>query len=287
MLKILALILLTACSTTPKVERAKDVLFEQVKNKQRTLIAEYTEITKDRASGWLSEKDCDGMLWSALGASFHCPKSFNIRAAQFEKGRFGRKPSKDCWIGKQNGSRTSWSQDMGMGLLTYAMKCEDKDLVADHLIYGTKNNYIYGEGQPAYVWGAAYYRLGIRGLMGKVASYNGFPNTVQYNPTIYPPKLDDYAAHLQMLEIYMRSYMTGHLTSLQKTRVLEHIKRVPLDPFFMSLGAKFGLVNFRVAADLCLAENDFIGEYVRCHDIKECRLSQMLKACGILLEAYR
>jgi len=292
MIKLLIILLtLSACATTKSVLREPDEYLHLLKNKQQSLIKQYNQITKERPSGWLLPGGCDSAIWAYTANAFAgCSPNFKARANGYEnaKGKFGRRPktSGRCWIGKQNGSRTTWSRDQAHGLLLYGLKCRDKNIVEDHLNYAKSQWWFTAEGEWPERWAAGYYNPLFRGLLGTVAKDLGINTLEHLWPEYHQSGHDDYVSKLQALDIYMRSKVTGYLTSQQRDRVLEHFNRDPRDVFFSSLAAKFGLINFRFAVNNCLSHETYAGEYVRGHNFAECYLSQKLQSCSIILEAY-
>ena len=291
MVKPLTLLLLLAgCATTKPVMRERDQFYPQLIHRQKTLIKQYKQITDKRESGWLLPTGCDSAIWSYSANAFAgCLPTFKARANEYDiKGKFGRRPKESgrCWIGKKNGSRTTWSRDQAHGLLLYGLKCKDKNIVEDHLNFASSQWWFTAEGEWPERWAAGYYNPLFRGLLGKVAHNLGVNTWERFWPEYHQSGHDDYVSKLQGLDIYMRSLIGGELSYQQKQRIIEHMERDANDIFFGSLGAKFGLINFRIGVEGCLTNETYGGQYVRCEHRPECLLSQRLQACGILLEAY-
>ena len=288
---IILTLLFASCSTTRQVLRERgDEFYPQLINRQKTLIKQYEKITDKRKSGWLLPTGCDSAIWSYTANAFAgCLPTFKARANEYDtKGKFGRRPKESgrCWIGKKNGSRSTWSRDQAHGLLLYGLKCKDKDIVSDHLDFARSQWWFTADGEFPERWAAGYYNPLFRGLLGTVAHNLGVNTWERFWPEFHQSGHDDYVAKLQALEIYIRSFISGELSYQQKQRVMEHIERDANDIFFSSLGAKFGLINFRLGVEGCLTNEPYGGQYVRCENRPECLLSQRLQSCGILLEVY-
>jgi hypothetical protein len=99
------------------------------------------------ANGWLVYDDCDGFLWTSKYAAVTGAERPNFAAAEYlpdEPGRFARRPlSQPCEITNDRGS--SWSRDMGLGLITYVVRSGDLALAQRHEAYGRAHQWQMGE----------------------------------------------------------------------------------------------------------------------------------------------
>jgi hypothetical protein len=109
------------------------------------------------------------------------------------------------------------------------------------------------------------------------------------SPSIYPSGLDDYQAHLQMMDIWITNEMTKTLSleirNSMFDRVVEHAKREPEDVFYQAMLGRF-TGDMSKSIDLCLNRDMPVSGYVRCHEDKRCQLSQYLFACSLVLETF-
>ena len=188
-----------------------------------------------QTDGWLEVSECDGMLWAG---KYSCGGGVpNIAAAEYpdEPGKFNRRPSPYC--GEEFGnSKTTWSRDMGMGLMSHAWCKKDRAILERHADYGTKKNWIMGY---PFADGRVVYTPSIIGILYQVIYYTGgSDSTARSWPSIYSAVLDDYQAHLQMIDIWLRGEMSGEkdlqleISQTMFERIKEHSDREPECPFY-------------------------------------------------------
>lgn len=290
MKNLLLAFLIVSCGTVEPEPTRNELALEAVHSYQRDRIKLAREWTY-HVSGWLVPDSCDGALWSYKAASAYCPQEFNARFTEFELGRFGRRATKACWTrnGGSDGSKTTWSGDMGKGLMQYGLRC-DLNLMLDHADYGKSNAWVMGEGVTEHVYARAIYRPGLIGELYTAIYAAGGPNRPsRLIRNTMQSGLEDYHAHLQMLGIalYAEAHSTKRdvrLTEKMFDRVKEHFARDPEDPFFAALYGKY-TGNMQKAIDLCTKPFDpdgYYGEYVRCEQEKNCKLAHLIHACGIV-----
>lgn len=295
MIRLLLTFLIVSCGTEPPQPTTDELSLKAVSAYQR----EREKLAKQwttHPSGWLVPDSCDGALWSYKAASAYCPQEFNARFTEFDLGRFGRRATSRCWTraGGDNGSKTTWSGDMGKGLMQYGIRC-DLNLMLDHADYGKANAWVMGEGKQEDVYARAIYRPGLIGELYTAIYAAGGPNRPsRLIPNTYQSGLRDYHAHLQMLGIALRDEANAlkrdvRLTEKMVDRIKEHFARDPEDPLFAVLYGKY-TGNMEKAIDLCTKPFDpdgYYGEYVRCEQEKNCKLAHLIHACGIVERSLR
>lgn len=248
------------------------------------------ETLRNPINRWLTPKDCDGMIWAG---KYSCGGGDpDIRAAEYpeEKGRFDRRPPPYCWtpeLGDQ-GSKTTWSRDMGIaGLFPHALCKRDLQILADHAAFGESAKWEMG--QPL-ADGRAIYTPAVIGSLYSLIYALGGPSDKKRGWTgIYPKGLDDYKAHLQMMDIWMRLEISGPLpplpgepiefsADLSKTlvdRINEHADREPQCPFYQFMKGRFSGSQDRTV-DLLLSSNEPACSYVRGESLALVQLSEWL-----------
>lgn len=190
----------------------------------------------DPTDGWIEKSECDGMLWA--GKYLCGGGSPKLEAAEYpnEPGKFNRRPSPYC--GEEFGnSKTTWSRDMGMGLMSGAWCSKNREILERHASYGTKKNSMMGE---PFADGRAVYTPSIIGILYQVIySLGGADTTARHTPSIFSSGLDDYQAHLQMIDIWLRGEtarreidLSLDISQTMYERVKEHSDREPTCPFY-------------------------------------------------------
>lgn len=185
--------------------------------------------------GWLVGDD-DGMLWSALEAARPCGETqANILAAEHpaDPGRFCRHPGPGCFE-TEGTDRTTWSRDMGKGFQVWAWRTKNLGAVERHAAYGRAHQLTrfpptwqmgtpIGDGRVVYTPAMIGTHYEIQRALG------GDDHTDRRWPNVYPTGLDDYQAHLQVLEILLRGEIeTGHGLSKAERHLPSTFARWPL-----------------------------------------------------------
>lgn len=298
-MRLIALcLLLAACSSGRKAATpAADVRAAELLNMYIAHRAEAAAL-RDPDTGWLTA-DCDSMLTTGKYAAAHGVTGTNIALAEYvdEPGRFARRPlARPCWTPEQGdvGSKTTWSRDMGLGLLAYAWKARDKALVERHAAYGRAHP-LAGSSIPAWKMGEplddgrVVYTPAFIGLTyevlfalgGESFPERGWPNT-------YSAGLVDYQAHLQMLDIWLRGEITEKqlglldISDVMLARITEHATREPADPFYTYLEGLYSGDLSRATSN-CLDPALVVGTYGHCRGERGCHLAHWLFACGLTL----
>lgn len=290
MKKILLLsILLISCSKDKDQidpvpsPRLPELLEAFEKNQARAL-----EI-RDPASGWLSVSDCDAIIWAGkYSCSLGEATTVNLRASEYpeQPGRFDRRPPPFCWtkeLGDQ-GSKTTWSRDMGIaGLIPAAWCKKDLKLLEDHAAFGEANNWNMGEPLAD---GRGIYTSGLIGILySAIKGLGGEDNEKRKFPSFFFPGLDDYQAHLQMMDIWIRGEMKDTISGVMLDRIKEHSKREPDCPFYSYMSGLYSGSQERTV-ELLLASNEPKCSYVRSNEKEKSDLAEWLFVAKQVLEQF-
>lgn len=252
---------LTACG---KVHKEKDLSPTEKKAQLEQMFHVQLALAQERATadGWLDTDQCDAMLFSgkyacALVGSDKYPM-INIIAAEYpdQPGRFNRRPQPFCEAGA--GSKTSWSRDMGKGLMAYAWCAKDLPVLERHAKYGVDNFWKMGEPTAD---GRVVYTPGMIGqLYELIYALGGEDNANRVWPNVYAEGLDDYEAHLQMIDIWLRGEVTRKpydltldISQTMYQRVKEHSAKQPNCPFYQYMLALYETGKLERTVDLLLS----------------------------------
>ena len=167
---------------------------------------------RDQKTGWPKARDCDGMIWAGKYASSRYTSGVDIESAQIEPGRWSRRPLPPCWNETDGnvGSPADWSRDMFIaGLAPWIWKTQRLDLIQEHVDYGKANNWMMGEPLAD---GRTIYSPSLIGITWQILYALGGENSVnRIWPSIYTKDLDDYQAHLQVMDIWLRGEIAKSL----------------------------------------------------------------------------
>lgn len=291
---LLPTLLLVACASVESKDPEPTDRLSEVREKVDSLTVELLEMEDEH--GWIAT-GCDAMLWE--GKARAVIGGGALQAAEREPGRYGRRPD-PCWDGKDLGSPTTWSRDMGIGLLYWAWRNKDLRALLDHEKYGRENSWVMGEPLAD---GRAVYTPNMIGTLYEVIHVLGGPsNTNRHWPNSYSSGLSDFEAHLLVLRIALRGEVAESdldkprsedtafendlgLLSISGTmfkRLEEQAEREPGNALFQAvLGHYSG--DMDPAIDACLS--DYQAEYVRCEG-GSCELIEKLFACDYILRVY-
>lgn len=316
MKKLLTCALLFLCVCCAKKEPGKDaedpIANDKVADLDRLYIDRLAEAfdMRDPDTGFLDLDDCDGFLWN-VGKYAAALKVVGVKvtATEFadQPGKFDRRPA-PCWTpeGGDKGAKTTWSGDMGKGLLAYAWSKKDLGLLSRHISYGEAHSAVV-EGFPRWQMGdphqdvRVWYSPAQVGLAYRIRLALGGPSNVwKMIRNTYPKGLTDYQAHLQVWDIVLNGQVATELgdvdgiphsgdedqiTGKMFNRLQEQAAREPRNPFFAyALGVYTG--NLDTAVDLCLDLDMPHGEYVRCKHPDACILADWLYTCGEVLKRF-
>ncbi len=303
-MKFLILLLLFGCNGKPKEQTTPEPLarLSELQDLYAEKMAEAVAL-RDPETGWLARNDCDGMIWAGKYAASRGVTGVNILAAEYpdSPGKFGRRPPPWCWDGKDNGSKTEWSRDMAVGgLLPYAFLTGRIEVLERHAAYGRAHHWLMGE---PLLDGRAVYTPSLKGLLYKtIDALGGTPDVEAFWPDSWPSGLTDYEAHLQVMSIWLHGETARRLgdsdqipqriaektTALQISetmfdRLQEHVDREPMNPLYRAV---YGLYDgdMGAAADVLLDPSMPLGSYVRCNDLRQCRVAEWLFAASIVLD---
>jgi hypothetical protein len=283
----LILALAAGCSKPERVDPVPAVpveLIEQAKE-QHQLRLELAEARRDPSNGWLTPDDCDGLLWSG---KYGAVVGFDPYAAEYpdQPGRFARRPVERglCYTdeGVEQGAKSSCSRDQAMGLIAYAVQQNNPEVLQAHYDFVKSNNWKCGEGQLS----ATYYNPFFRGFLEAVMDGLALVQPRWPAESEYFAGLDDYEAHLQMLNIDIRQTIEGSVTEAMLARIVEHSDREPGNPFFWYLRGKYS-GDMAPAVKACV--DGTYGTYVRCGvglDKELCVLSELIYACDRVLRYF-
>lgn len=307
-LLFLVALLALGCSTNEAKEPQPDSRVADLQARFQEVMLEADGL-KDPTTGWLVFTDCDSYLWSGKAAAAGLT-GFDPSAAEIKPGRFVRRPPPYCT--SENPLWSDWSRDMFAGLNAYAWRSGDRAILERHLVFGRAHNWImgspFGDGRSVYL-PATYGRL-----YQTIFALGGPDDAKRLWPDTYPTGLDDFEAHLQMMNIWLRGEIEEKLregdarprtdleddvggsggvvqnlldvSDKQLSRIEEHAAREPKNPFFQCLKGIYS-GDFGPAIDALLDPAMPVGSYVRCDEFRRCQLAEWIFSADCVLRRFK
>lgn len=191
--------------------------------------------TQQDASGFVYTDECDSLLFSGLLGAAGVPVT--LTKAEHIQGYWLRRPADypECFATGASGSTIS--RDMLLGVMWWAWRVRRADVLQRLWDYGEKHSWRMGDGDPARTVMLSQVPLLAR-LLHALA---GKDYAVRHTPTVYPPGLTGYEAHLQALTAQLEFEVGGrYLHELAVRRMTEHAERQPQNPLFAAVLCQMG-----------------------------------------------
>lgn len=328
MIKLIVFIgLILSCSHKHKEQDPQPLSLKDQLITENDKLIEQARTIKDQETSWVLAEDCDSMLWNGKMSCNDKVTWFNPRLAEYpdQIGRYTRRPiSKGYCYPKEegkDGSACTWSRDMGHGLGAYTICKKDLQIVIDHVRYGENHSTagIWNMGEPL-ADGRALYPPGFSGMWYQMRyALGGDDNILRKTPDIYPSGLDDYEAHLQVMNIWNRmitsekigdsdalprkptngevlslkerdevvlpdgSYRLADIRESMYQRLKEHSQREPECPFYLAMYHHFEDGDYASTASSILSHEQVKCSYVRCNDKPDCHIAEKLFVIQLIL----
>lgn len=182
--------------------------------------------TVQDSDGFVMSEACDSLLFSGLyGAAGGV---VSIDAARDEKGAWHRRPLAlgECF---GDGSKSTISRDMFLGLLWYILEYQRLDLAEELFAYGLEHDWVMGEGDVSRI----YFTPGLQATLAELIYKLGGKDRPAYRaiPQSYPFNTG-FAAHLDVLHILLRAELTGSVEKKGKEVLKYNALRSPRNALF-------------------------------------------------------
>jgi len=234
------------------------------------------ERKRDR-QGWVLH-DCDAMLWQGLYGAVTKEKT-TIFAAMEDSGLAYRQPKKDCLATRK--SKSSWSRDMMVGMLTWCLHAKNSHALDLHFAYGQKHKWRMGFGPVS----RTLYTPQIVSLLDQVRFHIKGKPYPKYKkiPYIFSSGLVDYQAHLQVLVVLIIGEMYGKIPAEAFKRLEEHYKRSKRNPLYAAAMLRYGGAKYATAA-ISACTSPVFDSSVRSNNQKVSEDAERLYAISLILQ---
>lgn len=246
-------LLVTSCAT-----QSNEAHFEKDANAKiadkRALYCELSE-AKFKERGW-AVGECDGLLFTAL-RGIGCGNDVAAFEDSVEPGRWYRNPKHDCFIpdkvGEQ-GSDSTISKDMYVGLSAYLAHSKGVDIAARTVSYGQSRSWIVGEAKDTVTLASKCFIVPqLQNVFRKIAGENQLA-----------PSNDDaigistgFRAHLDVLAILVRGKLDGQISNFDLAVLKEQAKRQPRNALYQAAKARYDDGDYNPALEILNDETLF------------------------------
>lgn len=181
---------------------AKVVLYKELMKKQQDQF------------GFVMTDKCDSALYSGLVGSVGV--KVDIKAAKNNNGYWERRPLISCY---KNGSKSSFSRDMLIGLLWWIWRNKDLELAKELYTHFKENNFVMGLGDPSRLLVMSGLEATLAEIIFRLGGENHF--LARRQKQSWPKNLSGYEEHLLVLHALLRGEIQGGLEN-EVLEVLEH-----------------------------------------------------------------
>ena len=255
-MRLLLLIpLLTSCASTGNEGHIEKSPNEKLSEKRKL----YCELAASRvAERGYAVSECDGLLFTSLHSISCDGPGVDRFESEVEPGRFFRDPSHSCFdpsqVGEQ-GSDSTISKDMLIGLTAYAVAARKPEIIKRALDYGAANNWIVGDAKdPLTLASKCIITPSLRSLMQTAA---GMELTDIQSDDGMVGIATGYEAHLQVLAILIKGKAKGSISHLDLAILKEQAKRQPRNAMFQAAQARYNDGDFSKVYELLNDEQLF------------------------------
>lgn len=256
LIKIILLVsFFSSCSYFKRDNKAETpTANEALSNKKAFYCAEGKRVLAER--GFMDSR-CDSLLFTALWSTACGPVDLTSWEDIDTPGKWHRNPNRDCFLnGQPNGSASSISRDMFLGLFHHIWSTKDKTMIQDIVNYGEEHNWIMGEAKdnetllsrclmtPQLISLAKDIKSGLFGL---AATRQSSDDAVGTNV--------GFRAHLDILRILLSGRVRGGVSDSELSTLKDQAKRQPHNALYVAAYEKYSGGNH--AAELLLSQEHF------------------------------
>ena len=201
---------------------------------------------------------CDSLLFTSLWSVACGP--LDLSSYEGEPGKWYRNPARDCFVdGQPNGSASTISRDMFLGLFHHIWSTKDKANMSEIVAYGQNHNWIMGEAKdqetllsrclmtPQLI-SIAKDMSGA--LLGLTQSEQGSDDAVGVNT--------GFRAHLDVLRVLLSGRVRGAISDSELSTLKAQAERQPNNALYVAAYEKYA--GGTRAHDLLLDQKHFPGD---------------------------
>lgn len=220
---------------------------EALKEKQSVYLSLLPSV--QGVGGFIQSEACDSLLFTSLLASVNVP-GISLQQAEASPGRWLRRPASlpECY---SNGlSRSTISRDQLLGVLWWAFRTKQVQVVKDLWDYGESRDWFMGQDSAG---GTHTLFTPLVPLIARIRyRLTGFDHPARFLPLAseFDQNKVGFEAHLQVLQVVLDSKVKGNISASGSYRLEEQAARQPNNPLF-----QWAVGNYEGAADSLLNES--------------------------------
>lgn len=216
--------------------------------KKLQLYQELIQSHKDQ-HGFIMHNHCDSLLYTGLFSV--ASNDMDIRAARDEDGYWYRRGI-DCPC-YPNGSKSTISRDMMLGLYWYLWEHRKLNLAESILGHAKRNNYVMGLGDPARLLMMPAGEATLAEICNQLGGNKRWFTRRQMQN--WPLSLEGYEIHLLVQHVLLRGNILGQIPANAYKALGHYASQNPHNPLHTFAHASFSDGNMNETARLLLQEN--------------------------------
>ena len=210
----------------------------------------YQELIKKHQNehGFIMHDHCDSLLYTGL---FSVTTDVNITAARDDAGYWHRRNTElPCY---PDGSKSTTSRDMMLGLYWYLWEHEDLELAESVLRHAKNNNYVMGLGDPARLLMMPAGEATLAEICYRLGGKNRW--FTRHQKQFWPKTLKDYEVHLLVLHALLRGNILGYIDDGALEALAHYAVKNPHNPLYTYALSAFSDGDMNHTVELLLQEN--------------------------------
>lgn len=208
---------------------------------------------------YLNPQDCDYTLWAGKSSSIGLPGNMDL--VEYTPGYVHRRPKDqgECW---PDHSASTTSNDMITGYVGARFRANDADAIQRIARFAAGHGFIMGE--PSTALSEVFLKPALAVLIARMQ------NRLQNEDTLgmsgwtpdYQSVSDDYAQHIQSLQIVYHGEAYGTITDQMRDRIKENVGDHPDNYTFQAISSVYS-GQYDITFDLLLDDSLAPPSYVR------------------------
>lgn len=212
MIKILIILFLVSCGNEPakKPDKKEPLLDKAQIEFLQAKFDLYKQLSEGRLddAGWILDTKCDATLFQSLYSIATGLSDPLLSQDPDRPGKFYRHHSRSCYENHKNdlpeGSSSETSRDMYIGLFSYLLHTDKKEVFQAIVEFGENNNWVMGAADNI---GAVEFRPDTIAHTYAIEHYFRLGNNINKGLPLSYAKCKDFACHLRALLIWQRFEM--------------------------------------------------------------------------------